>query len=378
MKRLFRRILAFCLVLMLPVVTCVAEITDDFAVHQFEARKVIGGAVIVSRDGKILYSMTYGYKNASKTDPVTLDTCFRLASVTKLVTAVGLVMLCEENSIDYDSPVGDLIGRKVINPAFPDQPLTVRQVLTHTTGIKQMYHYHPNWELLGAKNDVFLPKAAPGARYSYANLNGGLMGAMIEALSGKSLNTAMRERVFDPLGMNAAYHPGLLKDTSDMSNRLKKDGTVMRSANAELDTLDAYEDFCDPQNHSEYSVGDLYASVRALDALMTELCLNARGEATSVLPAGTVLKMMEPQDFEGSSVLVDGEYSLGLARVFGMTGGTWYGHQGCYDGLTANAYFQPDTGLCVTVIANGYEGQSINGVVTIARAFMEEAQTYPD
>ena len=65
---------------------------------------------------------------------------------------------------------------------------------------------------------------------------------------------------------------------------------------------------------------------------------------------------------------------LAMARVENMPGGTWYGHQGRMKGLSSNIYFQPDTGLSIAVIANGYEAQSVDGVVSIARVFMEKAQ----
>ena len=59
-----------------------------------------------------------------------------------------------------------------------------------------------------------------------------------------------------------------------------------------------------------------------------------------------------------------------------LPGGTWYGHQGMWQGLTSNAYFQPDTGLCVVVFANGYSAKTEDNIVTLARAFMEKAQEF--
>lgn len=364
------------ILLMIPSIG-LGEITDEFANHQFQARKVVGGAVVISRDGEILYETAYGFKNGRRTEPVTLNTCFRIASVTKLVTAVGVVKLCEEQGKDYDMPLEDLMGRRVVSPYYPDEPITLRQVLTHTTGIRPILHYHPNWEILTPNNnDVFDSAIRPGTKYVYSNMNGGLLGGVVEGLSGQSLNTYMKESVFGPLGINAAYHASLLPDGNDISQRLKKNGGVAGTVEKALADADLYEDFCDPGNHTGYSVGGLYISARGLNALLTELCLNARGMESKVLTPGTVAKMMEPQNFEGSSVSTDAEYTLGLARVFNMPGGTWYGHQGRYDGLSANAYFQPDTGLCVTVIANGYDGMAIDHVVSIARKFMEEAQGY--
>lgn len=89
MRRLFSLLMA--LILLLSPALSNADAFDDYVKERYRVRKVVGGAVIVAREGQLLYSMAYGYKNAGKTNPVTLDTCFRIASVTKLVTAVGLM-----------------------------------------------------------------------------------------------------------------------------------------------------------------------------------------------------------------------------------------------------------------------------------------------
>ncbi len=353
-----------------------AALGEDFAAYaepRFERRGVVGGAVIISRNGEVLCSYAYGWANVSRTRPVTLDTCFRIASVTKLVTTIGLVKLMEENNLSYDTDISDILGYTARNPAFPDTPITVRNVLTHTTGLVTGFSFHPTWDQLPVENRYFDPNVEAGTKYIYANFNGGLMGAMIEALSGQSLNTYMTENVFEPLGINAAYHPGLLKDQSSVANRMTNDGHTFASADAEIATLPDYNDVCDPVNNTDISVGGLYISANGMNRLITMLQLGGTVDGIQILPEGTVEKMMACQVFEGSSVYVDAEYALGLARVYKMPGGTWYGHQGRRDGLTSNMYFQPDTGLTVSVIANGYEAMSENKVVTIARAFMEYA-----
>lgn len=142
-------------------------------------------------DGEILYGYDFGYKNASRTWPVSLDTCFHAASVTKMVSAIGLMQLLEEKNIPLDTPVKDVVGFQMVNPAFPEADITIRQVLSHTSSIKETQYLKPNWEALRAENNYFSMRKAPGTAYEYSNLNGGLIGAMIEALSGQSVNTYM-------------------------------------------------------------------------------------------------------------------------------------------------------------------------------------------
>lgn len=356
-----------------------AETMEEYAAARFRGRKIAGGAVIISRDGEIQFAMAYGYKNVRKTNPVTLDTCFRIASVTKLVSVIGLMQLIEEKGISLETPVKDIVGFQVVNPAFPDKPVTIRQVLSHTSGLNQTQYYFPDWEKLRVYNRYFSEWNAPGAKYVYSNLNGGLIGAMIEALSGESVNSYMQAHVFDPLGINAAYHPSLLKDQSDVSDEITKNGKLAVSAVKAIDDTEGYTDTCDPRAHTNITSGKLFISVNGLNRIISMLQQGGELDGIRILQPGTVQLMMEPQHtVEGSSVTGVSPYGLCLQRVENMPGGTWYGHQGRYDGITANAYFQPETGLCVTVITNGYNSKAVDGIVTIARVFMERAQEYLD
>ena len=224
----FRHVAAFLMALILMgSVCCRAEEWDAFARQRFAARKVVGGAVVIAKDGEIVYSYAYGWKDARQTMPVTADTCFRVASVTKLVSAVGLMQLMEENELSLDTPVSDIVGFPVRNPSYPDRPVTVRQVLSHTSSILSTGYYFPSWEKLGVGTIYFAEEYGPGDKYVYSNLNGGLIGAMIEALSGQSVNQYMQQHVFAPLSVNAAYQAALLPDTSDIADRLDKDGTLV-------------------------------------------------------------------------------------------------------------------------------------------------------
>lgn len=350
---------------------------DAYAVARFQARDVVGGAVIIARDGEILYSYDYGHKNASRTWPVTLDTCFHAASVTKMVSAIGLMQLLEAKEIPLDTPVKEIVGFQVVNPAFPEADITIRQVLSHTSSIKETQYLKPNWEALRTENSYFSMKKAPGTAYEYSNLNGGLIGAMIEALSGQSVNTYMQEHVFVPLGINAAYHAALLPDQSDISAKLKKNGTIYRSAAKEIETFDEYDDSVNPREHTNITSGGLYISPHGLIRIVMLLENGGELDGVRLLREDTVRMMMTEQHLvDGSSVQAESPYGLCINRVEGLPGGTWYGHQGRWQGLSSNAYFQPDTGLCVVVIANGYSAQTIDGVVTIARTFMEKAQEF--
>ncbi len=349
----------------------------EYMIDRFRARDIVGGALIIALDGKVVYSQDYGYKTDNRKSTVTLDSCYRIASVTKLVSAIGLMQLLEEKNIPLDTPMSDVLGYQVVNPAFPEEPITIRQVLSHTSSFVQANQYHPKWETLPRKNKYFSAKDKPGDKYVYSNLNGGFFGAMIEALSGQSVNTYMQEHVFRPLGINAAYHAALLPDQSDIAQKLNKDGSLSASNRAVMGTFKKYNDTCDPRQNNDHTVGGLYISANGLIRIIAMLEQGGELDGVRILKEETVQLMMQDQHLiPGSSVHCESEYGLSVARVYDMPGGTWYGHQGKYLGLSSNIYFQPDTGLSVAVIANGYKSQNQDGVVTLARTVMEKAQEF--
>ena len=371
-----RRLLAWLMVILLPV-SAWGEGMDEYVKARFRARDVVGGAVVIALNGQVVYGYDFGYKNASRTELVTLDTCFHAASVTKMVSAIGLLQLMEQQAIPLDTPVQELTGFPMENPAFPGQAITVRQVLSHTSSFKEVNYLTPNWENLKVENSYFSAENAPGTAYEYSNMNGGLIGAMIEGMSGQSVNTYMQENVFGPLGINAAYHAALLPDQSDISAKLRKNGEIFRSAKKEIDTFDDYNDVCDPRANTDITSGGLYISANGLMRIVMLLANGGELDGVRILSSDMVDMMMQPQHLvEGSSVRAESRYGLCLARVENMPGGTWYGHQGRWQGLSSNAYFQPDTGLCVVVFANGYSAKTEDNIVTLARAFMEKAQEF--
>lgn len=353
------------------------ERIDMYVADRFRARSVIGGAVIIAKDGEILYSYDYGYKTNSRRETVTLDSCYRIASVTKLVSAVGLMQLIEEKGIDLDTPVKDIVGFPVVNPAFPEDTITIRQVMSHTSSFVQTQYYHPTWETLKVNNKYFSQTVRPGTEYAYSNLNGGLFGAMIEALSGQSVNTYMQENVFGPLGINAAYHCALLKDQSDIAPQLGKNGKISKGISIAMREINEYDNTCNPRENTDKTSGGLYISANGLIRIISMLQRGGELDGVRILQPETVKLMMQDQHtIAGSSVKAESPYGLAMYRVKGMPGGTWYGHQGMMHGLTSNIYFQPDTGLSIAVIANGYSSEQVDHIVSIARVMMEKAQEF--
>lgn len=141
---------------------------------------------------------------------VTVDDPSRVASVSKLVVAIAVMRLVEAGTLDLDADVSGLLGWPLRHPRFPDAPVSLRMLLSHTSGLTDDAGY---WEVpLGGRLRDLLddPRAwnaahPPGTWFQYANLNFPLVAAAMERATGERFDLLMQRLVFEPLGIDACY-----------------------------------------------------------------------------------------------------------------------------------------------------------------------------
>lgn len=373
------RLAVFALLILSLIFPAAAEISterreeaDAFFDALFQKSHAVGGLVLVSQEGERLYGYTHGWGDKAKTRPVTEDTVFKVASVTKLVTAIGVMQLVEQEKLSLDAPLTDLSAAAVRNPRYPQTPVTLRQVMSHTSSISSEapYSRKPRWAHIDDDSSYFCAWQ-PGTRYEYANLNGGFLGSLIERASGQSLNTYMAENVFSPLGVNAAYAATLLPDAAPLSNTFSPDGSTYRTAAAYLKDGLEYEDTCDPDRHYRSSVGSLYISAVGLEKLGMALAGDGSVDGVRLLAPETVRLMREDQRIiPGSTVTGESPYGLCLYRHT-MDWDVWYGHQGRWEGMLADVFFEPATRTVVVFIANGVKREPGREVASLAESALE-------
>lgn len=141
---------------------------------------------------------------------VTADDPVRVASVTKLVVALGVMRVVEAGQLDLDRDVSVYLGWKLRNPGFPDTPITLRQLLSHTAGVRDANDYRvPLGKTVRAA--VADPKAweikhAPGKYFAYSNLNFPIVGSIVEKVTGERFDAAMQRLVLRPLNVEACFN----------------------------------------------------------------------------------------------------------------------------------------------------------------------------
>jgi len=165
------------------------------------------GTILVAAKGEVLFERATGYADRDSLIPNTLDTKFRVASVTKPITVMLLLQLMEEGKLRLDDKLTDIL------PDYPKDKgrgITVRHLLTHRSGIiggprvpdlDSVEQVHRSLEEMFELISSFDLASEPGARYDYSNFGFNLLGAIIEQVSGKSYNELLQERICAPIGM---------------------------------------------------------------------------------------------------------------------------------------------------------------------------------
>lgn len=170
-----------------------------------------GAAVLVAKDGKVVYKNAYGKSNLELDIDMTPENVFEIGSITKQFTAVSILMLAEEGKLSLDDEITKYI------PDYPTNgnKITIHHLLTHTSGIKS-YTSIPTLQDFARKDltpteliDLFKNEPMdfkPGERYLYNNSGYFLLGYIIEKITGESYADFIQKRIFDKLNMNTSYY----------------------------------------------------------------------------------------------------------------------------------------------------------------------------
>ena len=199
-------------------------------------------SVLAVKRGQVVYQNQFGSRridneNAANNLPANADTLYRIASISKLVTTIGVMRLVEAGQLSLDTDVGQYLGWSLRNPHFPDTPITLRQMLTHTSSLRDDAGYY--WEYSTPIRDILVPGSAlyekgkgamwaknapPGAYFQYANLPWGVIGTVMERATGERFDRLMQRLVFTPLALHGGFHPADFspRDLADTATLYRK------------------------------------------------------------------------------------------------------------------------------------------------------------
>ena len=190
-------------VIALAIGSAQADAIDDYVTAQMRKQHIPGLALAVIRDGKAIKVQGYGLANVETNTPAKPDSVFKIGSVSKQFIATGVMVLVNDGKVAVD----DKIGKYLEGSPEIWQDITVRHVLTHTSGLVRE---SPGFSAMQAQSDAEVIKAAyqtplrfqPGEKFEYCNLGYFILAEIIRKASGQEWPAFMEQRVFKPLGMN--------------------------------------------------------------------------------------------------------------------------------------------------------------------------------
>jgi len=195
-------------------------------------RELAGLAVAVLRGGEVSFEETFGraYIDPSEDNDreLTPDNLMRVASISKTLSAIVVMQLVEEGVLELDRDVSDYLGWELRNPHYPDRAITLRQLLAHISSIRDAGESYiiryPR-----ALREAFDPESpdfgeryqiaevgrdrGPGVFYEYCNLNYGVVGTVLEKVTGVRFDLLMQQRFFEPLGLAGGFNVAALSDS---------------------------------------------------------------------------------------------------------------------------------------------------------------------
>ncbi len=184
---------------------------DEYVSKLMKEYNIPGVTLLITKNGKILQNKAYGYANLEDMVPTKSFTKYELASISKLFTATGIMILAEQNKLSIDSS----ITKYPDNVPQTHKDITVRSLLNHTSGIPSdhwnyMKLYAPSMLRYSVKEqlaDLYKMdlQSQPGTKYSYSNAGYFLLAAIIEKLSGHSYQQFIKSNIFDKAGMSDSY-----------------------------------------------------------------------------------------------------------------------------------------------------------------------------
>ncbi|MGQ0661394.1 MAG: serine hydrolase domain-containing protein [Sphingosinicella sp.] len=327
-----------------------------------------------------------GLADRARGRALTIDDPARIASVTKLAVALGVMRLVEQERLDLDRDVSGYLGWTLRNPAFPDRPITLRMLLSHTSSVRDEGDNYvvPLGRTLREMADrpaSFDAGHAPGTFFRYANLNFPLVGSIMERATGERLDALMARLVFRPLGLDACMNWTTCSDAAmaRVAVLYDENGAVVR------DDLGGRRPACPvfaPEGSacdlSAYRLGDngalfspqggMRISVRDLATIGRLLINRGRHEGERILSEASIEAMAMPLwTFNGAN----GETDQGFYCAYGLAvqlltvsaagcnddlfggGRAMLGHAGDAYSLRSGVWIDPVRGVGIAYYATG-------------------------
>jgi CubicO group peptidase (beta-lactamase class C family) len=355
------------------------------------APQLAGVVGLVADRGGVVRAEAHGLADIAAGRPLTPDSLIRVASVSKLVVAIAAWRLVEQGRLNPDEDVSRALGWTLRHPQHPDRPVTLRQLLSHTSGIVDGpgYAFALEERLADRVTPLHWGPGAPGGRFEYANLNYGIIASVMEAATGERFDRLMTRLVLAPLKIDGGYNWQGASDAAitraAVLYRKGRDETAWNSAGpwvAQVDDLHGQRPACPVRSTAGCDLaayrpganGTLFSPQGGLRISLTDLAkigrllLNdGRVDGVRLLKPATVKAMFTPVWQAGGGVPGDDYHGQMLCYGAGpqclsgkadatdqpVPGARWWGHLGEAYGLLAGLWVDREKGRVIAYALTG-------------------------
>lgn len=316
----------------------------------------VGLAVAVVDEGKIVYENTLGFKDLEAKTPWEKTDVLRIASISKSFVATSILQLVEQGKLDLDADVSDLIGFVVRNPKYPETPVTVRMLLSHTSSMSDANGYF-TLDNLNRETSRTWEKAwnsyKPESKYQYCNLGYNTLGAIVEKVSGERFDKYVSEHILKPLGVYAHHNVHELDPAKFVGiYTFNASNSSYKKSDAYSSIEDALADYRMGYSTPVFSpTGGLKISVGGLAKVMMMHMNMGTLDGVKIL-AQESCEMMQseitPTNYEGE------RYGMALLRTDDLLGGhRLVGHDGLALGAHTAMFWHPEQKFGLVIMTNG-------------------------
>ncbi|MDW8394066.1 MAG: serine hydrolase [Chitinophagales bacterium] len=393
-----------------------AQLTAD--IHQIQtAYDLMGGIVTVFCDDQIIHSVPFGLADLQRNLPVTDSTLFRVASISKTITALAFLRLVDQGLAGLDDDVGNILGYAVRNPNYPNTIITPRMLLSHTSSLVDGNTYGSflnataTWnpmphlsQLLSPggtfySNSNFLNKQ-PETYFSYSNVNYVVLGTLIEKISGRRFDEYCRDSLFLPLGIRGSFNLTHIDDINQVAVLYRKTGGawVAQADNYQgvPPTYDNLTGYVPGTNGARFSPqGGFRGSGADLSILFMTLLSKGSWNGFTALSAALTDTLLSNQwTYNGSNgnnyYGLFNSWGLGIHRILNIPNADvvlsgsniMFGHPGEAYGLVSDAYIDTARRLGLVFMTNGcgtgYQTSTQTAFYTVEKAVFDAINPYAD
>lgn len=382
-----RKSVCSLLVLFFVLTSFYSQTLEEDIQQVFTDFLLMGMSVWVEKNGEA-QSFHFGLKDFTRNLEMDEETKYRIASISKTVTALGLLKLYDAGLFDLDDPINEYLDFSIVNPSFPGTDITFRMLLSHTSSIQDGTGHNGFLNATFSQNPIpgmeglLTPGGAyyttnmyrsetPGSYFAYSNLNYGVIATLIEAISNERFDVYMKNEILEPLGITGSYNIQDINTMDDIAVLYRNQGGwnpqfdnyqgVMPSPPFNLPSLVLGTNglFFSPQ-------GGLRASANELGTLLQFIKTDGASHP-GIISQPTLQEVKSIQwDFNGSN----GDNYFDLFNRWGMgvhhanltkddqiclnSGwGSFIGHPGEAYGLISDAYFSEDGAVAFSFLTNG-------------------------